>query len=272
MELLWTDKETELLKELYPLYGNAYLSQLFSRSPSSIKHKGNRLGLKKEQEALRRINSDARKKYDVDDTYFENIDTSDKAYILGFLLGDGSIDKDYFRLSIEINKQDEEVLQYIKNQLKTDAPIGRRGTRVSLRVSSYKLINDLAKYNMVPRKTYGLELPFISDNLYSHLIRGLFDADGCISFKPIKNRKGFYNRKGYHFNIRGTRKVLEKISEIVHFETGIVKKKIYDYDWPIYVLGGRNQISKIAAWLYRDAFSSFFLSRKYNKFIEAGLL
>lgn len=68
------------------------------RTRLSVRHKANQFGLAREKESLRRINSDALRKYTVDEGYFENIDTPDKAYILGFLLGDGNIEKNFLDL------------------------------------------------------------------------------------------------------------------------------------------------------------------------------
>jgi hypothetical protein len=268
---LWTDRQVELLKKLYAFHSNKELSSVFNKSVVAVRKKGNKLGLTKDKESLRRINSEGKCKYIVDEDYFENINTPDKAYILGFLLGDGNIDKDFFRLSTQIHERDREVLEYIKEQLKSDAPIKKtREHMITLRISSYKLINDLAKWGMVPKKAHILKLPEIEDSLYPHLIRGLFDADGCISSMLVKNRKGVRNIQTYRCNIRGNSEALKKVSDIVSEQTG-VWQKVYKYDGSsIYQLGGRHQITKFAQWLYQDA--PFYLSRKYNKFTESGLL
>jgi hypothetical protein len=267
----WTEKEIKKLKKLYPFYSNRELSQIFSRSSESIRWKGRTLNLVKDTETLRRVSSECCRKYTLNENYFENIDTPDKAYILGFLLGDGCICKNGFQLSISLHKKDVEILNYIKEQLNADAPIKKEKNvnKVYLRVFSYKLINDLAKWNMLPLKTYTLELPDIQENLQSHFIRGLFDADGCISVRP-SNRTG-YGKFCYELNMRGTKEELEKVNEIVDAQVDIGKKVVYhDGWWPIWRLNGRIQISKVAKWLYQDA--PFYLSRKYNKFTEAGLL
>ena len=270
---LWTEKDEQQLRELYPFHSNVHLSTLLGRTRQAVRKKANKLGLVKDKESLRRINSDALRKYIVDEDYFESIDTPDKAYILGFLLGDGNIDKKFFRLSIKIHKRDREVLEYIKRQLKSDAPISESRTRetmICLRISSYKLISDLSKCNMVPKKAHIVRLPEIRDELYSHLIRGLFDADGSISTGLAKNKHGIYKINTCSCNIRGNGEALEKVREVICDQVGI-SQKVYKYDGTSnYQLGGRPRITKFAKWLYADA--PFCLSRKYNKFIESGLL
>jgi len=269
-EPVWTERDLQQLEDLYPFHSNIYLSAIFGKTKDAIKYKANSLGIVKDRESLRQINSESFRKYMLDENYFENIDTPDKAYILGFLLGDGNISKGGFRLSIHIHQQDREVLEYVKYQLKTDASIRKdmnRGVMIILYVSSYKLVKDLAKFGMVPQKTHIVKLPKIDQNLYSHLIRGLFDADGCIS---VRDRKDTRSAKACTCTIRGNGEALEKVSKVVFEQTGVFRE-VHNYDGcSRYHLSGRYQITKFAQWLYQDA--PFCLSRKYNKFIEAGLL
>jgi hypothetical protein len=259
--ILWTDGQTQLLRDLYPFHSNTELSLVFSKSAIAVRKKGNKLGLFKDKESLRRINSESLRKYTMDENYFEDIDTPDKAYILGFLLGDGNVDKNFFRLSIHIHERDREVLEYIKEQLKTDAPIRRtRETMISLRISSYKLIMDLSKWHMIPQKAHVLEMPDLKEDLQPHLVRGLFDADGSVS-----------GQRYCRINIRGNGKALEKVNQIVDKQARISNRKVCKYDGTsIWSINNQEQVSKFAQWLYKDA--TFFLTRKYDKFIEAGLL
>jgi hypothetical protein len=259
-EPVWTKEDEQRLRNLYPFHSNVYLSELLGRTRQSIRRKANRLGLVKEKESLRKINSESLRKYILDENYFENIDTPDKAYILGFLLGDENVDKDFFRLSVHIHERDREVLEYIKEQLKSNAPIKKtREHMITLRISSYKLINDLAKWGMVPKKAHILKLPEIEESLYSNLIRGLFDADGSVS-----------GRRYCVINIRGNGEALEKVNQIVSRQVGISDRRVCKYDaTSIWYINNQKQVTKFAQWLYKDA--PFYLSRKYNKFVDVGL-
>ena len=269
-EPVWTQQDEQRLKELYPFHSNTYLSDLFEKSRDALKYKANKLGIIKHKESLQKVNSESLRKYTLDENYFANIDTPDKAYILGFLLGDGNIAKNRFRLTVHIHQQDREVLDYITHQLKTDTPIrsdSGRETMLNWYVASYKLITDLSKWGMVPKKAHIVKLPEIDSSLYPHLIRGLFDADGCIS---IGDRKDSCSSKVYNCTIRGNGEALEKVSRVVFEQTGVFRE-VHNYDGcSRYHLSGRYQIEKFAHWLYKDA--PFYLSRKYNKFIEADLL
>lgn len=42
---------------------------------------------------------------------------------------------------------------------------------------------DLEKYGIVPQKTYSVEMPQLDEIMMPHLIRGMIDGDGWISYK-----------------------------------------------------------------------------------------
>jgi len=69
---------------------------------------------------LRKHNVDIRSKnlYTVDETYFEQIDNEEKAYILGWWYSDGNVCDSKLRLCIQ--QEDEEIVQQIKDCLKTE--------------------------------------------------------------------------------------------------------------------------------------------------------
>lgn len=136
----------------------------------------------------------------VNHDYFENITTEKQAYILGYIIADGCIsieqrkNKLSKRLMFLSSIDDEEVIELIKNEISKNSNISRinnkkgsinRKEQLSLRISSDKLINDLIeKYDIKPNKTcnsQNFKLPNILDNLKRHLIRGIFDGDGCVS-------------------------------------------------------------------------------------------
>lgn len=130
------------------------------------------------------------RKIDKDHNFFETIDTEIKAYLLGFLIADGCV-YDNTRFGIMITKDDEEIVTLLKNNISPDSFVKNlqntkgaknRRPQVLIRINSEKLVSDLAKYGVVPRKTYKpIKLPNISDELIWHVIRGIFDGDGCIT-------------------------------------------------------------------------------------------
>lgn len=267
-EKYWSEEEICKLKGMYSDHSNTDLSEIFKRSPSSIEHQGLRLGLKKDKSLMYIRQSFYNRKYQVNHNYFSSIDNQDKAYILGFLLGDGNIDSVKYRIGVMINERDSEILDFMKIQLESGAPIHNAANSCKvLRISSYSLVKDLSKYNMIPRKTYSLELPGIRPDLMRHMIRGLFDADGSVVVSLSRGK--YFNPS---VTICGTLDVCNSILGIVREEVGILGGNVYSYDYsiPVITIGGRNQVGSFAQWLYKDA--HFFLSRKHNKFTQAGLL
>jgi len=166
------------------------------------------------------------KKYYFDENYFEKIDNPEKAYILGYFTGDGCIPKEKTRLSISTTK-DKEILFKILEQLKAKNPIkkvpryNKEWNRhfISWRINfcSKKLVNDLKKYGIVPQKSFKTFFPdkLIPEKYWRDYIRGVFDADGCIS-----------KRKEGRFNITGNIRLIKKIQIILIKQCVLNKRKL----------------------------------------------
>lgn len=135
----------------------------------------------------------SRRKYAVDLTCFETIDSPDKAYFLGFIAADGCVRKPLHRplvLSLRVSSKDEEVLVSFLKHLKSDIPVchspyttprNRVAKEASfLNVISDEFCEDLARHNVVQRKTRDYEPTRLPDGLMPHFIRGYFDGDGTI--------------------------------------------------------------------------------------------
>jgi intein/homing endonuclease len=127
------------------------------------------------------------------------IDTQEKAYLLGFFYGDGTI-IDYkeksgrqrylTKISISITDQDlilklKEYFQFFNIQTFDFSKYNlNSGKQISISKTSKELYFDLLSNGLYPRKSYEnackLRMPNIDDNLISHFIRGFFDADGSV--------------------------------------------------------------------------------------------
>lgn len=122
---------------------------------------------------------------DLNEYYFETIDTNEKAYWLGYLYADGNIKVEKngtMRVVIELNKKDEYIvdrfIQCIKaNQSKKYYPTIR--PTVALAIASKKLCKSLIKYGCIPNKTHILRLPELQNgDLYFAFLLGFYDGDG----------------------------------------------------------------------------------------------
>lgn len=133
-----------------------------------------------------------------DKNFFDNIDTEEKAYWLGFIMADGSTrlnkKNNPAQTSIEISKRNIEILNAFKNSIKSNHIIRERSRRTvtgkiseicSITISSEYLTSKLISYGVIPNKTY---IGFINEEIFNdneelifHYLRGYSDGDGTIN-------------------------------------------------------------------------------------------
>lgn len=124
----------------------------------------------------------ATRHYEVNEAYFAEINSSAKAYWLGFLLADGYNSDE--EMVVNLHSKDVDHLISFKNDLKALHPVRVRANRpiASLRVSSKRLCADLSQLGCVKAKSLILEAPQgVPTIYYPHVVRGYFDGDGYIS-------------------------------------------------------------------------------------------
>lgn len=152
--------------------------------------------------------------YKLNENYFDEIDTPNKAYWLGFIWGDGYVCKrersenytEYaFKLSLaSVDASHLELFRKeicAENDIKTYVPTGGFGsTNLEARFSVYQKHLPYIlyhKYGIVPNRKSLLD---IKNNLarifYSDFIRGVVDADGTITGKKI-----FYKKERFEFSL-----------------------------------------------------------------------
>ena len=201
-------------------------------------------------------------KYDT--SYFNEIDTEKKAYFLGFIVADGC---NHRGLSLLVERQDEYILQELLKDMSSTIKLqrnrGQNGNKDTSRIKlQSKIISEvLCKWGIVPRKAHKTYFPPISEEFYSHFIRGLFDGDGSISIDKRSKQK--------RFRIAGHSLLIERIQEILINKCQLNKttlETIKKREQPTTVLHyvGNNQVRKIFEYLYNDA--TIYLTRKYEKF------
>lgn len=207
-----------------------------------------------------------------DETFFENIDSEQKAYWLGFLFADGYVrlrNNKYGELRLKLQSKDKSHIQLFKDTIKSDNIIKditerymykgqiKNASSTSFSVYSTKIVNDLINLGCVQNKTKFIEFPNrISHTLIHHFIRGYFDGDGSI----------YTTKQPYGFFICGSSEnFLSKISQIFK-ENGIGKQDLRKNNNNVFILSSAriNDINRIGMFLYNDA--TVFLKRKKNAF------
>ena len=231
-----------------------------------------------------------KRKWFVNDDFFEKIDSEEKAYLLGFFLADGSISLqskcvDSWRLCVKNSTDDEEVIKLFQKYIIPDKPIFykeggyRNGSmhKPSCHVvwTSTKMKKDLEiLYNITPRKTFddkfvmnfnSFDLKYIKD-----FVRGVFDGDGCVSISHTNNRQSlniqFYSTSELFLNQIAN--YLENLFPYIHRKiTGRNRKNVTLY---CLMFSTENQKTKFIQDLYTLFYknATCYLTRKKNKFIQ----
>ena len=207
--------------------------------------------------------------------FFKEINNEASAYFLGLLISDGNVFKDgtgrQASISITLDLKDEYMLEKFKEVLQANTSIGYDGRGCGqIAVRSNIMAEDLAKYGVIPRKSYSTYLPQISKEMMPHLIRGIFDGDGSIMAKPNPNNDG-HDRFLHSISFCGTHQLMEDISNCILENLGI-KAAVYDYkdrNLSELKIQSIHNIAKFGYWIYINA--TIFLNRKkdiFNDFLK----
>lgn len=214
----------------------------------------------------------------VNENYFDKIDNSNQAYIIGFICADGSVSDNPHGLSIELQHRDKQILDEIKKELsfKGDIKDSLKTTSKSgvkkysrLRIHNKNLVNTLINYGINPRKTYKLSLPTcIGENNFRHFLRGYFDGDGCLYINSSEGKScgpryavTIVCEKSFAYQLHSLlQKYLNIKFRIVKQNSEVIRSLVIDSALPV---------EKFMTWLYDDIENSKLrLERKYQKFLE----
>ena len=205
-------------------------------------------------------------KYKYQQDIFKIIDTSEKAYWLGFLAADGC---NYQRennasIIININEKDINHLEKFKKFCKTDAAIksyisyegfSNQTPMCKITLNSKQISNDLIDKGILPNKSLILQPPNILKKFYKPFILGYFDGDGSIS------KTSQYNN--YNISIQGTKEILLWICEILNWDCKLEKRNKESEKNSYYIrCGGTNKPYQILKQLYESC--EIHLDRKFN--------
>lgn len=227
-------------------------------------------------------------RYNCDHDFFSK-DNELTFYIAGFIAADGGL-KDRkntsgnirYELGIGLSKKDKLFLEQIRYILKAETPIRDFLVKNSKRnpkwndtwkseiiITSEKIWKDLARFNIVPRKSLTYTFPeWIKKHpLKHHFIRGYNDGDGSFYIPKLTTGK---ITKQIYFSMRGTPNFLIDVRFILEQECNLDER-----EKPIRIssghgvleYGGNGILSKITDYLYKDA--TIYLPRKYDIAIKA---
>gem|GEM_PF-1143015 len=202
------------------------------------------------------------RKYGLDEQYFENIDTPEKAYWFGFLFADGNVNKDRNRIIVGLSQKDEYHLELLKQDLQSEQPLEYEilngSPCVFLRMNSKKMAEDLVKHGIKTQKAF----ESIPEYLLNHFIRGLFDGDGWVRYRIASNGVSIDFEVGF---VNKDIEIVKKVQKIFKKISGSKSERIREYKGGFdFAIGGRRQVEKIGYWLYNNA--TRYLIRKKSIF------
>lgn len=201
------------------------------------------------------------KNVNLNEDYFEKIDANDKAYFLGFMLTDGNVSLNENIIRLSLSSKDEEILNVFKEKTGSANKIcvreDEKHSERTFQLRSKKWKNDLAKYGVVPQKTSISEMPILSTNMMPHLIRGMIDGDGWISFKS--HQIGFC---GNEKTVTQLKEYLVKTLNVYDVSVIRASKNLWQVTW-----ASKRDIEKIGNYIYQNK-DNCFLTRKYNNFLQ----
>ena len=196
---------------------------------------------------------------------------SNMAWLLGFLAADGSIRKNENKIKIGLSIKDKEILEKIKKELELETSIKEYTNSqgydcCTLQWTCEQHKKDLAKYNIVPEKTFVLKPPYeLNKDLWIDYIRGYFDGDGSINLIP--NSNGRWNGNLRWQVCSATKEILEFILQVFEEQYNIPKVNIYERQGLhtlYYIQYSSIATRKIYSILYTQ--NSLFLERKKKHF------
>lgn len=220
--------------------------------------------LKKEKVFKAHLNGDNKsRKYSLNEHFFKQIDTEEKAYILGFIAADGHIETTWNRVRIELHTKDRDILEKIKIAMNSEHPI-KDVTRLEgylhsiLNLNSKILVDDLIALDVTPNKSLilGNVCKHVPLDLVYHFLRGYFDGDGNLTY-GVKYSSG----TKYLVQIIGTKEFLTTSFD-KYFETNCSLFKYKTCDMYCWKVSKKSQVDDFIYKIYKDA--TIFLDRKKN--------
>ena len=226
---------------------------------------------------IQRSISEVKRKYEINEHFFDKIDTRNKAYVLGFLYADGYNNRINNTIVLSLNRKDEEVLLKIRGAVDSNKPLyhhdyihsdGVERHMSELTFASKHMCEQLEKWGMTQAKTFTIDFPdFLSDDLVSHFIRGYFDGDGCVS-----ETKDLTRRPGVKCPIT----MMSSMQLCMHMQEYLLKNQNIDFkvNHPtghselngIIRSSSKENIIKFINYIYKDA--DLYMKRKHSKCLE----
>lgn len=212
-----------------------------------------------------RDDSHKSRKYTINENYFDHIDTSNKAYILGLLYADGCNYPPQHRVKLELQEKDKDILDKINFEINSNKPlvfndlssknINWQNT-YRLDITNKHISDRLVELGVVQNKSLVLEFPTWLDEKYmSAFLRGYLDGDGHIEWSKSK-----------FITIVGTNQFCQHVKEFcennLNINCSICKAANNNANTKLLYIHRKTNVKKFLDFIYNGA--DLYIERKYN--------
>ncbi len=243
------------------------LALLMGVSSDTVKRKLEICGVK-----IRPKNSLRRKgRYNLDFSYFKEINTHAKAYWLGFLFADGNIRKFTTKLKLKDKEPVAQFKEAIQSEHKLsyskyfDERTKKFYESYSLSVASMEFCSHLTKFGLGSTKYKNYDFPKIDEVFLGSFVRGLFDGDGSICFINKKINKTILQiilSENMTLFLQGY------LSEKLGITKRILIKTTKNPNFKLFTMTIGSPSIKFLEWIYKDSTLITRLDRKYQKYLK----
>lgn len=128
----------------------------------------------------------------VNEQYFDEVDTTEKAYWLGMMTGDGSVyynQNDKLTMKLALHEKDSRLVERFSDDIDSEHDICYTDETAKIAITNQEFVSHLMKWGVTPDKTHSGGLPELHDSsLRRAFVRGLSDADGSFPDTEYSNK------------------------------------------------------------------------------------
>lgn len=274
-KVTFTDEELLDIKESY-LNGESSvkIGKRYNTSHKPILRELHNMGIEVSQKRFAR-------KYNINESYFDEIDTQNKAYIMGFLSADGCNFPSKSTISMSLEECDKEILEKICKEMDNTHPLEfidysnkkdfgyTYKDQYRMLIFSSHMCNKLEEHGVIPNKSLRLQFPEnLDDDLKRHYLRGYFDGDGTLGYKNVASyiKK---NRGKLTISIVSTNDFCKSAKEFIENNLDVecsISEPIKKNGVTSTLLIKAKYNTIFLDWLYKDA--NLFLKRKHDIYLN----
>lgn len=202
------------------------------------------------------------KKPKYDTFILDKIESKEIAYMLGFIIADSYINNEIVEISVKL--EDIEILYLFSKILGINPKIDETLIKEKKRYPRARIVKKIIGINKFigHSKKPERNVPILSKDLEVYLLRGIFDADGCITWGYRKDR----NRLWHKVSFTSSLSILTSVQKILYkigISTIVRPKK--GEDCFILEFSNKKDIIHFYNYLYKD--TEFIpLKRKFDRY------